>query len=65
MESCDICGVKAPFKRKNGTHYLEVHHIEWLSKGENDLLENTVALCPNRHKNAYIKLVKRQKKTKG
>ncbi|GAA0237082.1 HNH endonuclease [Metaclostridioides mangenotii] len=37
-------------------YYLEVqvHHIIWLSKGGNDDIDNTVALCPNCHKKMHI-----------
>ena len=29
---CDLCRQKAPFIKKDGTPYLEVHHVKWLSK---------------------------------
>lgn len=47
---CEECHEKAPFNRKkDGSPYLEVHHIEPLSKGGFDLVENTKAVCPNCH----------------
>lgn len=51
---CQLCGMPAPFKNKLGEPYLETHHIEWLSRGGSDTIENTVALCPNCHKKMHI-----------
>lgn len=51
---CELCGEPAPFKRKEGSPYLETHHIEWLSDGGADTVENTVALCPNCHRKMHI-----------
>lgn len=44
---------KAPFD-VDGMPYLESHHVEWLSHGGEDVLENVVALCPNCHKKIHI-----------
>ncbi len=51
---CQLCGQKAPFNNKEGIPYLECHHIEWLSEGGSDTIENTVALCPNCHRKMHI-----------
>lgn len=51
---CQLCGQKAPFNRADGEPYLESHHIEWLSNGGADSIENTVALCPNCHRRMHI-----------
>ncbi|NPS53595.1 HNH endonuclease [Pseudomonas aeruginosa] len=51
---CELCGEPAPFKKKDGTPYLETHHIEWLANGGADTVENTVALCPNCHRKMHI-----------
>ncbi|MGC1495927.1 MAG: HNH endonuclease signature motif containing protein [Sulfitobacter sp.] len=52
---CEGCKEPAPFKRKSdGTAYLEVHHIEPLSEGGLDTVENTLALCPNCHRKAHV-----------
>lgn len=51
---CQLCGVPAPFNRADGTPYLESHHIDWLSEGGEDSIENTVALCPNCHRKMHI-----------
>ena len=37
----------------DGTHYLEVHHIDQLAKGGADTVENAVALCPNCHRKMH------------
>lgn len=51
---CQLCKKPAPFKNRMGEPYLETHHIEWLSKGGADTIENTVALCPNCHKKMHV-----------
>lgn len=51
---CQLCGQPAPFMDKDGNPYLESHHIEWLSQGGEDTIENTAALCPNCHKKMHI-----------
>lgn len=52
--ACDLCGAPAPFKGKDGSPYLETHHIVWLAKGGEDSAENTVALCPNCHRKMHV-----------
>ena len=39
---------------KDGSPYLEPHHIVWLSRGGEDTPSNTVALCPNCHRRMHI-----------
>ncbi len=51
---CQLCGNSAPFTKKDGNPFLEVHHINWLSKGGLDNRKNTVALCPNCHRKMHI-----------
>lgn len=51
---CDLCECEAPFNKKDGTPYLEAHHVEWLSRGGNDSIENVVALCPNCHRKIHV-----------
>ena len=51
---CQLCGQPAPFECKDGTPYLETHHIIWLSEGGADTVDNTVALCPNCHRKMHI-----------
>ena len=51
---CEMCGKKAPFKRRStGEPYLEVHHIIQLANGGPDTTDNTQALCPNCHRKAH------------
>lgn len=59
---CDLCKEKAPFKDKKGEHFLEVHHIVWLSQNGEDKLENMVALCPNCHRKMHILNLEEDKK---
>lgn len=55
---CEFCENDAPFIRaSDGTPYLEVHHIIPLAEGGHDVLENTVAICPNCHRKAHFGLV--------
>ena len=51
---CQLCGKNAPFNNKEGKPYLEAHHIEWLSKGGEDTIDNVVALCLNCHRKMHI-----------
>ena len=51
---CQLCGLPAPFCDANGDPYLECHHIDWLSKGGEDSVDNCAALCPNCHRKMHI-----------
>lgn len=46
---CEGCGDDAPFIGSTGEPYLHAHHIDELSSGGEDTLENVIALCPNCH----------------
>ncbi|MDE5976921.1 MAG: HNH endonuclease [Turicibacter sp.] len=50
---CELCEKAAPFNIKDGSPFLETHHIKWLSKGGEDSIENTVAVCPNCHRKLH------------
>ncbi len=50
---CEGCGTSAPFRREDGTPYLEIHHLKPLAAGGADVVENTVALCPNCHREMH------------
>ncbi len=54
LGKCQLCRNEAPFANKKGEPYLESHHIVWLSKGGEDSISNTVALCPNCHRKMHI-----------
>lgn len=60
--TCQLCDQSAPFRNKKNEPYLESHHIIWLSKGGEDTVENSVALCPNCHKKMHILDLKEDKK---
>lgn len=51
---CQLCEENGPFKDKTGRYFLETHHIDWLARGGEDSIENTVALCPNCHRKMHI-----------
>ena len=50
---CEGCGHSAPFYGTDGIPYLEVHHIRQLADGGSDTITNTVALCPNCHREMH------------
>ncbi|WP_240698763.1 MULTISPECIES: HNH endonuclease [Vibrio] len=53
--TCERCKSPAPFTRKSHqTPYLEVHHIIRLADGGKDTIENTLALCPNCHRELHF-----------
>ena len=51
---CQLCTKPAPFVDTGGKPYLENHHIQWLSEGGSDTIDNTVALCPNCHRKMHM-----------
>lgn len=51
---CGHCNNPAPFNRRGGSPYLEVHHIKPLAEGGEDMVANAVALCPNCHRRAHF-----------
>jgi len=50
---CQRCAREAPFKRLDGTPYLEVHHLTPLAQGGTDTVANAIALCPNCHRELH------------
>lgn len=46
---CSLCEQPAPFIGKDGEPFLHSHHIEYLSNGGKDVIENCIAVCPNCH----------------
>jgi 5-methylcytosine-specific restriction protein A len=50
---CERCETAAPFTTRNGTPYLEVHHIRRLSDGGPDHPSYVAGLCPNCHREAH------------
>jgi 5-methylcytosine-specific restriction endonuclease McrA len=51
---CERCGCKAPFLRKDGSPYLEVHHLKPLASEGEDTVANAQAQCPNCHREAHF-----------
>lgn len=47
---CENCGAAAPFKKNDGSPYLEVHHVRFLADGGPDTIDNAAGLCPNCHR---------------
>lgn len=56
---CECCNKLAPFKREDGSPFLEVHHVRRLADGGEDTIENAVALCPNCHRELHYGAEKR------
>ncbi len=50
---CQLCENPAPFSNKLGEPFLEVHHVNYLSKGGSDTIDNVIALCPNCHRKIH------------
>jgi hypothetical protein len=51
--NCEGCRSLAPFTRKDGSPYLEPHHIRRLSDGGPDHPAFVIALCPNCHRRVH------------
>jgi 5-methylcytosine-specific restriction endonuclease McrA len=52
---CEKCEMPAPFKRvSNGTPYLEVHHKIRLADEGEDTVDNSIAVCPNCHRELHF-----------
>jgi 5-methylcytosine-specific restriction protein A len=51
--SCEGCTTAAPFIRKDGSPYLEPHHIRRVSDGGPDHPAFVIALCPNCHRRVH------------
>ena len=51
--TCECCADAAPFQGVDGQPFLEVHHVRSLSDGGTDTVFNTVALCPNCHRQLH------------
>ncbi|SEN69198.1 HNH endonuclease [Nitrosomonas marina] len=57
---CECCDNPAPFKREDGSPFLEVHHVLRLADGGEDTIKNAVALCPNCHRELHYGAEKRE-----
>jgi len=58
---CEIegCGYEG-FVKEDGARYIEVHHVQPLSEGGEDSIENTIAACPNCHRELHFSEDKEQ-----
>jgi len=54
--TCEGCQTTAPFVRKDGSPYLEPHHIRRVSDGGPDDPAFVIALCPNCHRRVHAGL---------
>ncbi|MGB0572690.1 MAG: HNH endonuclease [Alphaproteobacteria bacterium] len=55
---CECCGKPAPFIRDDSTPFLEVHHLRRLADGGSDTITNSIAACPNCHRELHYGLEK-------
>lgn len=51
---CEGCGAGAPFRRADGSPYLEPHNLSRASDQALDGPDRVVALCPNCHRRAHF-----------
>lgn len=51
---CELCKLPAPFRKKDGSPYLEPHHINRLSDGGLDHPDHMAALCANCHREVHF-----------
>lgn len=51
---CELCKQPAPFTSIDGLPYLEAHHVRPLAEGSPDTPDNTVAVCPNCHRELHF-----------
>jgi hypothetical protein len=47
--TCRICGIIG-FKKRDGTLYAEVHHVDELARGGRDLPDNMICVCATCHR---------------
>ncbi|WP_153769261.1 HNH endonuclease signature motif containing protein [Labrenzia sp. CE80] len=50
---CEACEQAAPFIKKDGSGYLEAHHIKRLADDGPDHPESVAAICPNCHRRIH------------
>ena len=60
---CESCKASAPFLRKrDGSSYLEIHHVKRLADGGSDTVANAIAICPNCHREFHYGINMNKKK---
>lgn len=50
---CEACDSPAPFLGTDNKPFLEVHHVRPMAQQGSDSVRNTVALCPNCHREVH------------
>ena len=50
---CEVRTRPAPFRKHDHDPFLEVHHIRPLAEGGPEKVENTIAACPNCHRELH------------
>ncbi|MEZ5288042.1 MAG: HNH endonuclease [Vicinamibacterales bacterium] len=50
---CDACGTDAPFRREDGSPYLEPHHLRRVADDGPDHPTRVAAVCPNCHRRVH------------
>ena len=50
---CESCDNDAPFKRRDGSPFLEIHHLRRLADKGSDTITNAIAVCPNCHRELH------------
>jgi hypothetical protein len=50
---CEGCGARAPFRKPDGSDYLEPHHTTRLADEGPDHPAKVIGLCPNCHRRAH------------
>jgi predicted HNH restriction endonuclease len=50
---CEGCGTMAPFRREDGSPYLEPHHTRRVADDGPDDPRTVIALCPTCHKKVH------------
>ncbi len=53
---CECCKRVSPFNSADGKPFLEVHHLLQLADGGADTTSNTIAVCPNCHRELHYGL---------
>lgn len=51
--NCEVCGNPSPFFKEDGEPFLEIHHVKRLADGGSDTATNTIAACPNCHRELH------------
>ena len=51
---CELCTNLGPFLTKDGSRFLEVHHVTPLFQGGPDTVDNVAAVCPNCHRACHF-----------